>query len=358
MDANILVIAGDGVGPEVTAQGLKALKVLAKRERMRLALDEAPMGGAAYDLTGSPLPDATLAKARAATAILFGAVGGPKWEKLPFAVRPEAGLLKLRRALELYANLRPAKVFDAVADASTLKREVVAGTDIMVVRELTGGLYFGEPRGIRDEGGRRIGVNTMVYDDLEIERIVRMGFKIAAGRRKRLLSVEKANALEVSQLWREVATGLAGEYPDVALTHMYVDNAAMQLVRAPRQIDTLVTENLFGDILSDEAAMLTGSIGLLPSASLGERHALYEPIHGSAPDIAGRDLANPLATILSVGMMFRYTFGKPAVDERVHRAVTGVLERYRTADIMSAGKTQVGCAEMGDLLAAALEAQP
>jgi 3-isopropylmalate dehydrogenase len=350
MKKKVLVMAGDGIGPEVVDAALPVLKAAAQAAGIGLELDEAPIGGAALDAAGTPLPEESLKKARAADAVLFGAVGGPKWDRLDFALRPEKGLLRLRAELGLYANLRPAQVHRELVHASTLKQEVVEGCDVMVIRELTGDIYFGQPRGIATENGVRVGRNTMVYSEPEIERIVRVGFDVARQRRGKLCSVDKANVLETSVLWREVATRLAQEYPDVALEHMYVDNAVMQLIRAPRQFDTIVTGNMFGDILSDAAAMLTGSIGMLPSASLGDRHALYEPIHGSAPDIAGKDAANPLATILSVGMMFRYSLNAPEADERIRQAVSATLARHRTGDIAVPGTTQVGCRQMGELV--------
>jgi 3-isopropylmalate dehydrogenase len=350
MKKKVLVMAGDGIGPEVVAAGLPVLEAAAAAAGITLELDEAPIGGAGYEAAGKPLPDESLKKARGADAVLFGAVGGPRWDTLDFALRPEKGLLKLRAELGLFANLRPAQIHAELVHASTLKQEVVEGCDLMVIRELTGDIYFGEPRGIALENGVRVGRNTMVYSEPEIERIVRVGFDVARQRRKRLCSVDKANVLETSVLWREVATRIGKEFPDVALEHMYVDNAAMQLIRAPKQFDTIVTGNIFGDILSDAAAMLTGSIGMLPSASLGEKYALYEPIHGSAPDLAGKDAANPLATILSVGMMFRYSFNSPEVDGQIRRAVSAVLSRHRTADIYTAGTTRVGCRQMGQLV--------
>ncbi|MFI5400699.1 MAG: 3-isopropylmalate dehydrogenase [SAR324 cluster bacterium] len=348
MATSILVMGGDGIGPEVTAQAQQVLKAAAQAAGLELKLDTAPVGGAAIDAAGQPLPPESLAKARAADAVLFGAVGGPKWDTLDFALRPEKALLKLRQELGLFANLRPAEVYDALIDASTLKPEAVAGCDIMVVRELNGDIYFGEPRGIFLEKGVRVGRNTMVYSEPEIERIVRVGFDIARKRRKKLCSVDKANVLETSVLWREVATRIGKEYPDVALEHLYVDNAAMQLIRAPKRFDTIVTGNLFGDILSDAAAMLTGSIGMLPSASIGGRNALYEPIHGSAPDIAGKDLANPLAAILSVAMLFKYSLDRPAVEGWIRDAVTAAVATHRTADIMAPGMKRVGCRQMGE----------
>jgi 3-isopropylmalate dehydrogenase len=350
MKKRVLVMAGDGIGPEVVGAGLPVLKAAAAAAGITLELDEAPIGGAGYEAAGTPLPDESLKKARVSDAVLFGAVGGPKWDTLDFALRPEKGLLKLRSELGLFANLRPAKVHGELVHASTLKQEVVEGCDLMVIRELTGDIYFGQPRGIAVENGVRVGRNTMVYSEPEIERIVRVGFDVARKRRKKLCSVDKANVLETSVLWREIATRIGKEFPDVVLEHMYVDNAAMQLIRAPKQFDTIVTGNMFGDILSDAAAMLTGSIGMLPSASLGGKYALYEPIHGSAPDIAGKDTANPLATILSVGMMFRYSFNAPEVDEKIQHAVSAVLTRHRTGDIATAGSTKVGCKQMGELV--------
>jgi 3-isopropylmalate dehydrogenase len=358
MKKRIVVMAGDGIGPEVTGQAVQVLKAAAAAAGMDVILDDAPIGGAGIDASGQPLPDESLKKAQGADAVLLGAVGGPKWERLDFALRPEKGLLRLRSELGLFANLRPAQVHAALVDASTLKREVVEGCDLMVIRELTGDVYFGRPRGIALEGGVRVARNTMVYSEPEIERIVRVGFDIARKRGRKLCSVDKANVLEVSVLWREVAGRVHGEFPDVALEHMYVDNAAMQLIRAPKQFDTLVTGNLFGDILSDAAAMLTGSIGMLPSASLGDKYALYEPVHGSAPDIAGKDAANPLAAILSVGMMFRYSFNLPEMDESIRQAVAAVLARHRTADIHTEGTRRVGCRQMGDLVLEQLALAP
>jgi 3-isopropylmalate dehydrogenase len=358
MTQRVAIMPGDGIGPEVTAEGLRVLQTLAAQAGLALETEQVPIGGSAYDLAGSPLPDESLARARAADAILLGAVGGPKWDTLDFPLRPEKGLLRLRSALELFANLRPAQIFGDLVGASTLKREVVEGCDVMVVRELTGGIYFGQPRSLSGPRGRRVGINTMVYSEPEIERIVRMGFEIAGKRRGRLCSVDKANVLEVSVLWREVAERLKPDYPRIELSHLYVDNAAMQLIRAPKQFDTIVTGNLFGDILSDAAAMITGSIGMLPSASLGSGHALYEPVHGSAPDIAGQDQANPLASILSVGMLFRYSFDRPELDERIQAAVTEVLRTHRTGDIAAPGTETVGCRRMGELVLAALARQP
>ena len=348
---NVAVLPGDGIGPEIIAQALRVLKKL----ELGMQFEEAPVGGAAYAQAGDPLPAKTLALAQAADAVLFGAVGDPKYDNLPRAKRPEQAILGLRKSLGLFANLRPAQVFPELAGASTLKPEVVAGLDILIVRELTGDIYFGQPRGIRDVGGAREGFDTMRYSEPEIRRIARVGFEAARKRSRRLCSVDKANVLETSQLWREVLTTEARAFPDVELTHMYVDNCAMQLVRNPKQFDVIVTGNMFGDILSDEASMLTGSIGMLPSASLDERgKGLYEPIHGSAPDIAGKGVANPLATILSAAMMLRYSLERPEAAARIEQAVRKVLkEGLRTADIYTAGTRRVGTAEMG---AAVLEA--
>ena len=358
MTKNILVLPGDGIGPEIVAEAVKLLGRLRDEFGLALTLDEALVGGAAIDATGDPLPEVTLTLAKEADAILLGAVGGPQWEALDISVRPEKGLLGLRAGLGLFANLRPAMLYPQLAGASSLKPEIVAGLDIMIVRELTGGIYFGQPRGIRTlDNGEREGFNTLVYRESEIERIVRVACDIARKRGGRLCSVDKANVLECTELWREVATRVvSGEYPDIELSHMYVDNAAMQLVKWPKQFDVMVTTNMFGDILSDAAAMLTGSIGMLPSASLNESgQGMYEPIHGSAPDIAGRGIANPLATILSVAMMLRYSLDAPAMAERIERAVQQVLdEGLRTPDIMSEGMTEVGTAEMGDAVVAAL----
>ncbi len=351
----VLVLPGDGIGPEVVSQAVRVMQVAAAAADIDLTLTDGLLGGCAIDATGSPLPAATLAAAHSADAVLLGAVGGPKWDALPMDLRPERGLLGLRAGLELFANLRPALLFAPLADASSLKRELVEDLDILIVRELTGGIYFGEPRGVEVVDNRRRGFNTDTYDETEIARIGRVAFDLARKRNRRVCSVDKANVLEVTQLWRDVMKEVATEYPDVELSHMYVDNAGMQLVRRPKQFDVVVTGNLFGDILSDVAAMLTGSLGMLPSASLGsDGRGLYEPVHGSAPDIAGRGSANPLATILSVGMMFRYTFGSVEVAARIDRAVQNVLERgLRTADIFpqesaaSRGLKHVGTVEMG-----------
>ncbi len=359
MSHKILILPGDGIGVEIVAEAVKLLQALQTGFGLAVELEYALVGGAAIDATGGPLPEATLTLAKAADAVLLGAVGGPKWEPLPIAIRPEKGLLGLRSGLGLFANLRPARLYPQLAAASTLKADVVADLDLMIVRELTGGLYFGQPRGVRSlESGERQGFNTLIYSESEIERVGRVGFEIARKRQRRLCSVDKANVLECTELWREVMTRLGKEYPDVQLNHMYVDNAAMQLVRNPKQFDVLVTDNMFGDILSDEASMLTGSIGMLPSASLDEAgKGMYEPIHGSAPDIAGQGIANPLATILSVAMMLRYTLGAPELAERVEEAVRRVLDQgLRTADILSPGTRRVGTREMGEAVIAALNA--
>ena len=360
----LLILPGDGIGPEVVHEVKRIIDWLEKRRELRFDVTEGLIGGAAYDALGSPFPDETLHAALASDAVLFGAVGGPKWEGLDFALRPERGLLGLRKELKLYANLRPAVCFPPLADGSTLKREVVAGLDCLIVRELTGGIYFGEPRGIEllPDGTRR-GVNTEVYTTPEIRRLARVGFELARKRRNLVHSVDKANVLESSQLWREEVEAVHGaEFADVRLEHMYADNAAMQLVRAPKQFDVIVTTNLFGDILSDCAAMLTGSFGMLPSASLGVvdahgfRRGLYEPVHGSAPDIAGKGLANPLAEVLSFAMLLRYSFDMVAEAELIEKAVEGALaEGLRTADIMQPGMRRVSTVEMGSAILAELE---
>ena len=352
----IAVLPGDGIGTEIVAQALKVLRALAT-DGLRLELEQAPVGGAAYDVAGDPLPAATLKLAREADAILFGAVGGWQYDQLPRAKRPEQAILGLRKELGLFANLRPAKVFPELVAASTLRPEVVSGMDILILRELTGDVYFGQPRGVRTlENGEREGFDTMRYSESEIRRIAHTGFRAAMKRSKKLCSVDKCNVLETSQLWREVVVEVAKEYPAVALSHMYVDNAAMQLLRDPKQFDVIVTGNLFGDILSDEASMLTGSIGMLPSASLDANNkGLYEPIHGSAPDIAGKNLANPLATILSAAMMLRYSLNQDLAAERIEAAVTKVLALgLRTADIHQPGTERIGTTQMGDAIVAAL----
>ena len=352
----IPVFAGDAIGPEIIRDALKVLKLVAARRGISLSLASGLIGGSAYDACGTPFPGESLHLALQSDAVLLGAVGGPKWEGLDYSLRPERALLGLREKLGLYANLRPVTVFDELADASPLKKDLVQGIDLLILRELTGDIYFGKPRGVtKDQSGRRTGVNTMIYTEDEIRRIAIRAFVLARGRRKKLLSVDKANVLETTELWRQVVTETGGDYPDVSLSHMYVDNCAMQLVRNPSQFDVIVTANLFGDILSDEAAMLTGSIGMLPSASLGDGKALYEPIHGSAPDIAGQDKANPLATILSLAMMFRYTFGNPEVAGRIEGAVRRVLAQgHRTGDIALPGEKVVGTRAMGDAVVAAL----
>lgn len=357
---NITVLPGDGIGPEVIREAVKILKIVENKKNLKLNLTEAPVGGAGYEAAGHPLPDDTLKAALFADAVLLGAVGGPKWETIDFSLRPERALLGLRSNLGLFANLRPAKIFAPLADASTLKPEVVEGLDIMVVRELTGGIYFGEPRGVETQAdGSRKGTNTLVYTEAEIERIAKVAFDVAGKRDKNVYSIDKANVLECTGLWREMVTKVHEDYKDITLSHMYVDNCAMQLVRNPKQFDVIVTTNMFGDILSDQASMLTGSIGMLPSASLGDgKAAMYEPIHGSAPDIAGQDIANPLATILSVGMMFKYSFNLEDVNTIFEKVVDDVLgQGYRTGDILSKGGKEVGCAAMGDRVAEELEKQ-
>jgi len=356
MTHKIAVLAGDGIGREIVAEAVKVIDCLRDDFGFDAELEPAAIGGAGYDAFGKPLPDETLAICQQADAILFGAIGGPEYDRLERDLRPEKGLLALRSSLDLFSNLRPAILYPQLADASSLKPELVAGLDIMIVRELTGGIYFGQPRGIRVlDNGERQGYNTLVYAEHEIERIARSALDIAMLRNRRLCSVDKANVLEVSELWREVVTRVAGDYPQVELSHMYVDNASMQLVRAPKQFDVIVTSNMFGDILSDTAAMLTGSIGMLPSASLDHAgKGLYEPVHGSAPDIAGRGLANPLATILSLAMLLRYSLGLAGLADAVDSAVGAVLDRgLRTADI-AAGGDSIGTAQMGDAVVAAL----
>ncbi|MEW7979361.1 MAG: 3-isopropylmalate dehydrogenase [Candidatus Sedimenticola endophacoides] len=357
MSKNILVLPGDGIGQEIVAEAVKVLACLRDDFGLNVDMDEALVGGTAYDAVGTPLPQVTIDMARESDAVLLGAVGGTQWESLDYSVRPERGLLGLRKELGLFANLRPAILYPQLAGASTLRSEVVSGLDIMIVRELTGGIYFGEPRGVRElENGEKQGYNTLVYSESEVERIVRVAMDIAMKRGRRVCSVDKANVLEVTELWRNVAIRVGAQYPEVELSHMYVDNAAMQLVRAPKQFDVMVTTNMFGDILSDCAAMLTGSIGMLPSASLNDKgQGMYEPIHGSAPDIAGKGVANPVATILSVAMMLRYSLDEPEMAQRIEKAVETALDAgLRTADIMSGGMRQVGTEEMGDAIVAAL----
>ena len=348
----ICVLPGDGIGPEIVAQALRVLRAL----DLKLETEEALLGGCAVDATGSPYPEATQKLAQQADAVLLGAVGGPQWDSNPREQRPERGLLGIRKHLNLFANLRPAVLYDELANASTLKPEVVAGLDILIIRELTGDIYFGQPRGIEVRDGQRVGTNTMVYSESEIRRIARVAFAAARKRRGKLCSVDKMNVLECTQLWRDVVIETAKEFADVELSHMLVDNAAMQLVRNPKQFDVMVTGNMFGDILSDEASMLTGSIGMLPSASLDENNkGLYEPSHGSAPDIAGKGIANPLATILSAAMMLRYTFGDEPAAVRIEQAVKKVLASgFRTGDIYEPGMKKVGTREMGDAVLAAL----
>ncbi|MDR2186796.1 MAG: 3-isopropylmalate dehydrogenase [Azonexus sp.] len=348
----ICVLPGDGIGPEIMAEAVRVLQALGRPFEM----EEALIGGGAFDATGDPFPEATRQLTREADAVLLGAVGGPQWDALPREKRPERGLLGIRKDLSLFANLRPAILYPELADASTLKAEVVAGLDILIVRELTGDIYFGQPRGVREENGERVGFNTMVYSESEIRRIGHVAFRAAQKRGKRLCSVDKMNVLECTQLWRDVMTEMARDYPDVELSHMLVDNAAMQLVKAPRQFDVMVTGNMFGDILSDEASMLTGSIGMLPSASLDDNNkGMYEPSHGSAPDIAGKGVANPLATILSAAMMLRYTFNLEDDAQRIENAVKKVLAQgYRTGDIYERGANKVGTQAMGDAVLAAM----
>ncbi len=354
MNHKIAVLPGDGIGPEVMAEGTEVLKQVAQIYGFGVELEAGIVGGASIDAHGKPLVDAVLRLAKASDAVLLGAMGGPKWDGLDYSIRPERALLALRQELGLFANLRPVKLFSALASASTLKREVVEGTDLLVVRELTGGIYFGQPKGVtRLPDGTERGVNTEVYTTPEIERIAHVAFQAALKRRKKVTSVDKANVLEATELWRKVVTRVHKDegYAEIELEHMLVDNCAMQLIRNPRQFDVIVTTNMFGDILSDEAAMLTGSIGMLPSASLGGKVGMYEPVHGSAPDIAGQDKANPLATILSVAMMLRHSLGQASAADRIEKAVEEVLnEGYRTADIQEPGCKVVGCKQMGQLV--------
>lgn len=357
MSKHIVILPGDGIGPEIMGEAEKVLAAVNQRFNLGLSWERQLLGGAAIDQYGVPLPEVTLDAARKADAVLLGAVGGPKWDKIERSIRPERGLLQIRAALNLFANLRPAILYPQLAHASTLKPEVVSGLDILIVRELTGGIYFGQPRGVRVlENGERQGFNTDVYSESEIRRIAHVAFQLATQRRRKVLSVDKANVLEVTELWKEVVTEVAREYPEVELSHMYVDNAAMQLLKNPRQFDVIVTGNLFGDILSDEAAMLTGSIGMLPSASLDQdKKGMYEPCHGSAPDIAGQGVANPLATILSVSMMLRYTFNEAAAADAIEAAVGRVLDQnLRTPDIWSTGMEKIGTSAMGAAVVTAL----
>jgi len=347
----ITVIPGDGIGTEVVEQALRVLDRIETVYGHRFERQEALAGGAGLDATGMPLPAETLEKCKDSDAVLLGALGGPKWDNNPPGKKPENGLLGLRAGLGLYANLRPARIYPALANASTLKKEVVEGVDLLIVRELTGGIYFGKPRGISKEGEEEVGINTEIYRTSEIRRIAKVGFEAARKRRRKLTSVDKANVLEVSQLWRRVVIDVGKDFPDVELSHLYVDNCAMQLIANPRQFDVVVTSNLFGDILSDEAAMLTGSIGMLPSASLGGSIGMYEPVHGSAPDIAGKDIANPIATIASLAMMLKYSFGLQKESDAIEHAIVSVLEAgYRTADLKEAGKTSVGTKQIGELI--------
>lgn len=364
MTKKVLLIEGDGIGPEVVAQAIRIVDFLNQNSDKKFETQKALLGGIAYDQLGTPFPEETIKLAKESDAILLGAVGGPKWEALPYKDRPERGLLGIRRELELFANLRPAKVFDALADSSTLKRQIVEGLDIMIVRELTGDLYFGQPRGVTTlPDGSKQGVNTMTYNSKEVERITKVSFELAANRGKKLCSIDKANVIETTEMWREVVTEIGQkEYSDIALSHMYVDNAAMQLVRNPKQFDVMLTSNMFGDILSDIASMLTGSLGMLPSASLGSKQsngkqfALYEPVHGSAPDIAGKNIANPIATILSLSMMLRYSFGYNLEADLIEKAIENVLaKRIRTVDIAAASEETVSCSKMGDEILSELQ---
>ncbi len=355
--SKILILPGDGIGKEIVTQALKVINLLNANHGMGMNLVEGVIGGSAYDETGSPLPKETIVAAKECDSILLGAVGGPQWESLERELRPERGLLGIRAELDLFSNIRPAILYPQLANASTLKNEVVSGLDLIIVRELVGGIYFGQPRGIKTKDGERFGVNSATYSESEIARIGHSAFQIAQKRNKRVCSIDKANVLEVCELWREVMEEVSQNYPDVELSHMYVDNAAMQLVREPKQFDVMVTSNLFGDILSDCAAMLTGSIGMLPSASLNKNnYGMYEPIHGSAPDIAGKDIANPLATILSVSMMLRYSLNQEPLADKINAAVNVVLDQgYRTKDIAAVGDKIVGTEEMGDLIVDAIE---
>jgi len=352
MTKKIALLGGDGCGPEVLEQGVKVLSAVAQKYCERFEYEKALIGGCAYEAYKTPLPEKTLQIAKEADAVFLGAVGDFKYDNLPPEVRPEKALLGIRKELNLFANLRPATVYNELVDSSPLKSEIVSGTDIMIIRELTSDVYFGNPKGIETRGGKRWGFNNMIYNEDEIRRIAHVAFKTAQKRNKKLTSVDKANVLDVSRLWREVVIEVSEEYPDVELNHMYVDNAAMQLIRAPKQFDTIVTGNIFGDILSDEASMLAGSLGMLPSASLSDTHmAMYEPIHGSAPDLKGKDVVNPIATILSAGMMLKYSFGMNEAAKDVENAVKTVLKQgFRTKDIFSQDKMLVGCQQMGDLI--------
>lgn len=352
------LLSGDGIGPEVIAEGEKLLKVIEGQFNCKFDITKKDFGGVAIDKHGTPLPEDTLDTCKKSDAVLLAAIGGAKWDNLPREKRPESGLLGLRAGLQAFANLRPALVFDSLLDSSTIKKDVIAGTDLIVVRELTGGVYFGKPRGIETRDGERVGFNTMIYSESEVKRIAKVAFEIAQKRKKKVTSIDKANVLDVSQLWRDVVKEVSKDYPDVILDHMYVDNAAMQLVKNPRQFDVILAENLFGDILSDEAAMLTGSIGMLPSASIGDGTypAIYEPVHGSAPDIASKNLANPIAMMLSIAMMFKYSFNDEEVYNAIVQSVKSILdEGYRTQDIFQEGTKIVGTKEMGNLICKTVE---
>lgn len=355
--SNILVLAGDGIGPEITKQALKVVDCLNKNDNLQMNILNGLIGGSAYDETGSPLPDETLKLAKSCDSILLGAVGGYKWDSLDRDLRPERGLLGLRSELDLFANLRPAILYEQLAEASSLKKDIISGLNLMIVRELVSGIYFGQPRGIKLKGQKRFGYNSATYNESEISRIAHCAFQIAQKRNKKVCSVDKANVLEVCELWRDVMESVAKEYKNVELSHIYVDNAAMQLVKNPKQFDVMVTSNMFGDILSDCAAMLTGSIGMLPSASINkDNYGMYEPIHGSAPDIAGKDIANPLATIMSVSMMLRYSLDRADLAEKIEKAIDVVLTKgYRTEDIADKNSILVGTEQMGDLVVEALE---
>ena len=348
----VAVLPGDGIGPEIVKQAVKVMDAVSEKFDVKLEYQYGLIGGAAIDEYGIPFPEETKEIILSSDAVLLGAVGGPKWDNLDFSIRPERALLGMRKLLNAFANLRPAKLYDELIDASTLKPEVVKGVDIMVIRELTSGIYFGIPKGIFEDDGERVGINTLRYREHEVERIAKVAFEVARKRNKKVTSVDKANVLEATVLWREVVERVHKDYEDVELNHMYVDNAAMQIIRYPKQFDVILTTNMFGDILSDACAMLTGSLGMLPSASIGGKIGIYEPIHGSAPDIAGKNIANPIATINSVGMMFTYSFNMPEVEEVIDRAVKSVLEKgYRTKDIYSEGTKVVSTEEMGDLIA-------
>lgn len=358
MNYKITLLPGDGIGKEVTREAVNVLETIGEKHSLTFEFNEHLIGGAAIDEKGVPLPDDTLKACEESDGVLMGAVGGPKWDQLDYSIRPEKGLLKLRKDLDLFANLRPAKLYTALLEASALKSEIIQGLDIMIVRELTGDIYFGEPRGVEKEGNKEKGFNTMVYYDHEIERIVRFSFDLASKRDKRLCSVDKANVLDTSVLWRKVVNEVAKDYPSIDLSHLYVDNCAMQLIRDPKQFDVIVTGNIFGDILSDEAAMLTGSIGMLPSASIGGKVGVYEPVHGSAPDIEGKDMANPIASITSAAMMLRYTLDQGEAAKDIEDAVESVLKKgYRTRDIYKEGNKLVGTKEMGSLISEEIEKQ-